>query len=57
MAFKVNSRVSYKTPRQPDYRPGKVIAIHNTARGDWYEVVDTETKEHVRVRAAGLIRL
>lgn len=53
-SFKKGATVRYETPRGAKAGTGKIAKIHDTARGPWYEVVDSTTKAVVKLRAANL---
>jgi hypothetical protein len=54
MNIKRYAKVQYRTPRGTRSGRGKVIAIHETARGLWYEIKDDQSGETIRLRASGL---
>lgn len=52
--FKKGQTVLYRTPRGAQEGIGKIIDIHQTARGLWYEVKDRNTGALVRLRESSL---
>ena len=52
--FKQGQTVLYRTPRGSQEGIGKIIELHSTARGVWYEVKDRNTGALVRLRASSL---
>lgn len=53
-SFKKGATVHYETPRGTRSGTGKIRAVLESARGLWYEVVDSSTKAVVKLRAANI---
>lgn len=52
--FKRGATVLYRTPRGGQEGIGKIVEIHQTERGLWYEVKDRNTGAVVRLRASSM---
>lgn len=51
--FKKNAPVFASTTRSKEAVPGKVVAIHETAKGDWIEIKpDDKELKNFKTRAA-----
>lgn len=52
--FRIGAKVLYRTPRGGQEGVGKILDIHQTERGLWYEVKDRNTGAVVRLRASSM---
>ncbi len=52
--LRIGATVTYRTPRGGQEGIGKIVDVHQTERGLWYEVKDRNTGAVVRLRVSSM---